>query len=69
MDLTQRCRSLAQELLDALQTLHIKDGNRKWQSFKAALRSVWAANKIKDFQLRLSQYQQEILLQLQFIIK
>ena len=67
--LTQKCRSLAQDLLSALQVLHIQDGHRKWESFKAALRGVWAADRINDFQFRLSQYRQEILMQLQIIFK
>lgn len=49
-----QCREIADELLDVLQDLKVKEPHARWQSFYQALRSEWKQNTIEKLQQRLS---------------
>lgn len=65
-DLAQRGKSLSKELLDCLEKLRSNGEPRsKLRSFHDALRNTWKQNKIDDFQSRLSDLRDQMILHLQ----
>ena len=63
------CGEEAGALLKALQSVIVQGGNRKWQSFRAALRIKWSERRIKESEGRLRHYREEITLRLTSLIK
>lgn len=53
-------KAIAKELLNALEDLSVKGPNKKWQSFRQALRSVRKEKQIKDIERRLESYRSQI---------
>ena len=62
--LANQCRGICLELLGALETLKVVDKLGKWESFRAALKTVWAESKIKSLQDRLDEARQELIVRI-----
>jgi hypothetical protein len=62
--LAENCHKDVKELLDVLEELKVKGGNRKWGSFRQALKGVWKDGKILRQEKRLSGYRSELVIQL-----
>ena len=62
--LANQCRGVCLELLGALETLKVVDKPGKWESFRAALKTVWAESKIKSLQDRLDEARQELIVRI-----
>lgn len=59
--LALHCKNLANELLVVLARLKVKDGkNRKWGSFKQALKGVLKENDIRGLEIRIERYQKQL---------
>lgn len=64
------CEKLANELLKLLDDLKVKgQQNRKWKSFKAALRHVRKEDKINKLEERLEKFQRQITTHLVGILR
>lgn len=53
-------KATANELLKALEDLSVKGPNKRWQSFRQALRSVWKEKQIRDVERRLESCKTQI---------
>ena len=53
MSLAKNCKSIASELLRTLDRFKVKEPQKKWQSFRVALRRLWSSKKIKEMSKRL----------------
>ena len=62
--LAGQCRGICIELLAALEKLKVVDNPGKWESFRAALITVWAESKIKSLQDRLDEARQELIVRI-----
>ena len=62
--IANQCRGVCLELLGALETLKVVDKPGKWESFRAALKTVWAESKIKSLQDRLDEARQELIVRI-----
>ena len=47
-DLVQRCCQITRKLHVAIEKVRVKAPDKKWKSFKQALRSAWKDNYVKD---------------------
>jgi histone H3/H4 len=55
------CIDVSNQLLGHLEKLKVRDGqNRKWSSFRQALKSVWSKAAIDELSERLERYQREL---------
>ena len=52
--LAKSCKNIADELLEALNELKVKGSQRKWQSFRIALKRIRGAENIKSLSERLN---------------
>lgn len=64
-DLALRCDNIATELLAVLKKLALKDKPSKWDSFHAALKTMWNKGKIDEMNKRLDSYRLQLVLELQ----
>ena len=62
--LAGQCRGICIELLAALEKLKVVGKPGKWESFRAALKTVWAESKIKSLQDRLDEARQELIVRI-----
>ncbi len=51
--LLDSCHQAAEEFLDVIQQLKVKGTHRRWHSFRKAVASVWAKDKLSAMQSRL----------------
>jgi len=58
--LTQSASQILEELLSTLDDLKVTGKNRRWSSFRQALRSVWTENKIVQLEHRLDRVREQI---------
>lgn len=58
------CKAIAQELLDALEQLKPKAGQRKWKNYWEALKCVMTEDKLDGLARRLSNYRDELQLRI-----
>ncbi|OCL14115.1 hypothetical protein AOQ84DRAFT_281775 [Glonium stellatum] len=58
--LAQKCRELAEQLLDVIESLQVRGPHRRWASFRQALNSVLKKGKLKELDERLQQYRNEL---------
>ncbi|KAJ4297976.1 hypothetical protein N0V90_005875 [Kalmusia sp. IMI 367209] len=58
--LCDSCNEVAWSLLTAIQELKSEGGNKKWDTFQQALRSVWKHDKIQKLTERLERYRRTI---------
>lgn len=60
-DLSRSCRNAANDLLAALNTVKVKNTQqKKWESIRKALRSVWSKEKIGELEQRLAKFKEEL---------
>jgi hypothetical protein len=59
--LGQECHRVASDLLRALDDLKMKGSNRRWNSFRQALLTVWNRDKIERLEKRLDRFRQELV--------
>ncbi|RDL30687.1 uncharacterized protein BP5553_10032 [Venustampulla echinocandica] len=60
-----RCKVVSDELLEVVTELKVVDGpNRKWRSFRKALKTLWNKEKIQSLQNRLETVRQQLTLEL-----
>jgi len=69
LQLSNSCRSIADELLAALEDLRVKAGHQKWESFKQALRSALKKEKIASIKTRLNEVQKQLETRLASILR
>ena len=63
--LVERSSNIAKQLLSAIEEIRTPSNkNRRWSSFKQALRTVWKKNQIDELQSRLSMLREHIQYQL-----
>ena len=71
-DLARRCQDSCSELVAALEELKVHGRSRRWNTFRAALKTVWSEDRIDSLQRNLDNYRQEliihILLALRYIL-
>lgn len=67
--LSLECDELAESLLAVLEGLLVRAGNRRWQSFRAAIRIKWSESRIKEAEARLRDFRDQISLRLTSLIK
>ena len=53
LPLAKRCKTLADELLVALNELQVNGAKGKWQCFRSALKRIWKSQEIEDMARRL----------------
>ena len=53
LPLTERCQSIANELLVALNELQVNGGKGKWQCFRSALKRIWKSHEIDEMARKL----------------
>ena len=53
LPLAERCQTIANELLVALNALQVKGAKGKWQCFRSALKRVWKSQDIENMARRL----------------
>ena len=53
------CKELGHELLTVLEGLKVQGRRKAWKSARQALKSVWKANKIKNYQNQLDLYRSQ----------
>ena len=58
--LCSACVEVSQSLLDALNKLKRKEGNKSWNSIRQALRFVWNENKINSLSNQIESYRRQI---------
>jgi Rad3-related DNA helicase len=66
-DLVKRCHSCCQELLVVVEQCKAKPGASKWESFAKAFLSVRKATELNELRFRLSEFRQELIIQMQLI--
>jgi hypothetical protein len=54
------CKAVSKELLDVIRDLKSKGSNKKRQSFRQALKSIWQEDKINALEARLGRYRSQI---------
>jgi len=60
--LSGECRDECAELLALIRKIKCRNvGARKWESFKAALKTVWESSEIEQLQQRLSKKQETLI--------
>ena len=67
--LSHECNKLASDLLGVLQSVLVENGNRKWNSFRAAIKLKWKETHINEVETRLRNFREQILLRLTSSIK
>ena len=60
VSLTKNCTSVASELLRTLDELKVKEPQKKWRSFRVALKRIWSSKKIEDMSKRLDTYSTQL---------
>ena len=58
--LAAECEKVADDLLEALNKIRAKCPDRTWKGFAAALKEVWATNRVDTLSKRLSTLQQQM---------
>jgi hypothetical protein len=72
-DLSSQCSTIATELLGRLEKLSVEQNgrNRKWKSFRQALKSVWSKEALDEMKTTLSGYRSQlelhVLLSLRYV--
>jgi hypothetical protein len=61
-DLSSKCSALAKELLERLEKLNVEPNtkNRKWKSFRQALKSVWSKKALEQIAATLSEFRNQL---------
>jgi len=54
------CREYAIDLLKVLDRVKVKDKQKKWESVKKALRSVWSKEEVKELEQRLANIKEDL---------
>ncbi|KAK8040902.1 hypothetical protein PG994_013909 [Apiospora phragmitis] len=62
------CNNVANDILAAIKKLRGGGKNKGWDSFKGALRETWSQGKINDLDKRLQRLQQQLVVQIQFLM-
>lgn len=60
MLIARNCKSIADELSEALNQLRVKDPGKKWQCFRVALKRVWKPKKIDDMSRRMERLSSQL---------
>ena len=60
--LCARCREVADELLNAVDRLGIKEKRTRYQSLRKALKALWGRKKLKSLEERLAGFRHELIL-------
>lgn len=64
------CKKLATELLRALTRLKVKNGqNRKWESFKQALKCVMKEKELRSLEQRIEKYRKQLGVRLLYTLR
>jgi hypothetical protein len=59
------CKDVADELLQAIESLKVHSGpNRKWRTFRKALKSMWEKGRIEDLERRLNDLRSQLTIEL-----
>lgn len=58
--LSLSCQITANDLLVALDKVKVKDKQKKWESFRKALRSIWSEDEIRRLEERLAKLKEEL---------
>jgi hypothetical protein len=67
--LAERCKELAEELLDIIQDLRVRPPHRAWSSFRQALKSVYKKEEVEQIQKRLQLFRDELTTRLVVVLK
>lgn len=58
--LSLSCQNAANDLLEALKKVTVKDKQQKWESVRKALRTVWSKDKLTGLEHRLAKLKAEL---------
>lgn len=61
-------KSMADQLLHAVDKLRVESEASSWASFKSALREVWSRSDVKALYRRLSELQKQITTHIQYLV-
>ena len=64
LDLAKQCEAAATRLLTALERLKVPGKHGKWNSFNAALKTVWKEKEIEDMQRSIDRFKQQLILRI-----
>ena len=67
--LSKSCKNLGEELLTVLYSLKVQSPQKKWQSFRQALKAVWKEKEIHRYKERITSLRSEISLRLTSILR
>ena len=68
-EVTLECIRLADDFSGAIDKVKITGGNRKWKSFRQALKSVWRKEEIEERLVKLDRLRQQVLIHLLVVVK
>jgi len=64
LELAQKCKGAATDLLSATEALKAKGPSSKWKSFKVALAAAWSEEKINRMSERLDAFRRQMALEI-----
>jgi hypothetical protein len=71
-NLSLLCQKAANDLLEALDKVKVKNRQQKWESIRKALRSIWSKEEIRELEQRLAKFREElnlhVVVQLRYVI-
>lgn len=53
--LAERCKGIADELLEVLEKLKVRNSQKRWQCLRVALKRIWNSEDIKNMSKRLDE--------------
>jgi hypothetical protein len=69
LEVTEDCQSTADEFIVALDELKVSGPNRKWKSFRQALKSIWKKEGLQQIEAKLDRLRQQVVIHLLVVMK
>ena len=66
--LASKCAVLSRDLQKTLKSVKVQRGNVRWQTIKAAWKTLTKKDKIENMEKTISQYRDELMLRLQMLL-
>jgi hypothetical protein len=69
LEVTEDCQSTADDFIVALEELKVSGPNRRWKSFRQALKSIWNKEGLQQIEARLDRLRQQVVIHLLVVMK